>query len=145
MVAAREQIFDRIDTVLKAVTGVQSYEAEPSGDPDDFPAIQMFDAGQSPNEGQEALGTDQLALSVTVVGYVQLGTGATARAARNEFHAAIVLAMMSDATLLAMIETIDVGDFRTFRANLANERRLAFEQDFAIGFATPRGDPSQFA
>lgn len=144
MTAAREQIFAAADELLAAIEGVEGYEREPSGDPDVFPALALYDGGERPQEGE--VGASRKALMITVHGYVEGGAGALAHATLNELHAKVVRAVMSLAELFeGQIETIDEGDLRVSVAELASARRFGFAQDFEIQFATPRGDPSAFA
>ncbi len=142
MTAAREEIFAALDVLLAAVDGVQRYEREPSGDPDVFPALALYDAGDRPKDGE--VGIDQKTLAITVQGYVEGGAGAVAHAAMNELHAAVVRAVMS-ITAPIRAEAIEVRDLRVSVAGLASSRRFGFAQDFDIEFATLRGDPSAFA
>jgi hypothetical protein len=143
MTAAREQIFAAIDARLTAVDGVEYYQREPTGDPDIFPALALYDGGQGPVDGE--VGNDQIALTVTVQGYAEGGAGAAAHAALNELHADVVSALMTLPAIDGLVETVEVKGLRISVALLASARRLAFAQDFEIQFATPWGDPSQFA
>lgn len=141
--SAREQISAAIDALLTLSPGV-TYEAEPSGDPDTFPALHSYDGGDTPIETES--GTTRLRMTITIEGFVEAGSGATARAARNALHADAVQLLMQDPTLTGFVESIElVGDLRLDTAELASKRRLGFAQDFAIQYATPRGDPHQLA
>jgi hypothetical protein len=143
MTAAREQIFAELDARLSAIEGVAEYERLPSGDPNRFPAVHLFEGGQSPAESE--VGSSQKMLRVTVEGYVKGGSGTAAHAAMNALHAKVVSALMTDPPLGGLAETVVDSDLRVDVAELASVRRLGFAQDFDIQFATPWGDPSQLA
>jgi hypothetical protein len=144
-IAAREQLLAIVDARLAAVEGVASYEAEPSGDPAEFPALASFDGGQQPTDDTEA-GATRYVMGLTVEGYVEGGGGAPARAARSLLHARVVAALMTEPPLGGLAESIEeAGELRLDTAELASKRRLAFAQDFAIQFSTVRGDPATFA
>lgn len=145
MSTALSTIFAAIDARLGAVPGLQSYEREPSGDPDAFPAIEVSDLGDDESgEGSET-GAERRTLSITVSGFVQGGSGAAAHDALGELHAAAVKALCGDPgfNLGNLVESVQrVGRRRVAVAELASKRRLGFAQDFDINFATPRGDPA---
>ena len=140
---AREQLFRAVDEALSGIPGVLEYERQPTGDPNKFNAVHVFDGGQSPGENEG--GSRQQVLRFTAEGYVKGGTGPEAHAALNALHADVVRAVMADPTLGGLAEVISDGDLRVDVAELASARRLGFAQDFEIQFATPRGDPSRFA
>jgi hypothetical protein len=146
MTAAREQIFAVIDQRLAVgqVPGLVEYAFEPDRDPARFPALHAFDGGDVPIEDET--GATRKALTVTVEGFVEKASGAEARAALNELHAAAVRQLLIEPPLGGLAETInEKGPLRIDTAELANKRRRGFSQDFEITYSTVRGDPGEFA
>jgi len=145
---ALTQIFGEIDARLLDVVAARngSYERMPSGDPDIFPALELFDEGDQPAE-QESAAT-RLDLEVTVRGYMEGHGGAATHDAMIELHADTVKAMCGDvaSNLAGLVENIEiVGQRQVAVSTLSDTRRLAFAQAFLITFATVRGDPNVFA
>lgn len=144
MVAAREQIFVKVDARLSGIHGVAEYERQPSSDPDKFNAVHCYDGGERLIETEA--GATRKALSFTVEGYVNGASGPEAHAALNELHANVVKSLLTEPPLDGLVELIEEdGDLRIDVAELASQRRLGFAQDFRVEFATVRGDPGQFA
>lgn len=135
-----DRILVRIRMAAATVVGEDATDIEPVGDPDLFPALEIYDGGDVVLE-REA-GATRRRLTVTIEGYVERGDGTEATAERNALHAATVRAVMADETLDGLVEVIDPGDRRTGTATLAEHRRLMFGQDFAIDYATDRYDPA---
>lgn len=138
----KELVLADADSRLEAITGLGSYEVEPSGDPARFPALALYEGSMRVEESET--GTTRYALFVTVEGYVEGGSGKAARAKRSALHAEAVKAMMTEPFLEGIVETVEEdGDYRPDVAELAKKRRLGFAQDFKIIFVTARGDPTQ--
>ncbi|MCP3732012.1 hypothetical protein M9978_16425 [Sphingomonas sp. MG17] len=145
---ALSQIFGAIDERLALLIAQSngSYERMPSGDPDIFPALHVFDEGDDPAE-QEAVAT-RLDLEISVEGYMEGHGGAATHDAMLALHADTVKAMCGDIlfNLDGLVENIEIiGRRRVQVVPLAEKRRLSFAQDFLITFATVRGDPNEFA
>jgi hypothetical protein len=138
--AIREQILAILDTRLAALPGLAEYERMASGDPAAFPALILNDNGQSIRETEA--GATRYALDLMIEGYVEGGTGASASAALNELHAAVVAAVMSEPPIGGLAEVIEEGALRVDVATLGGARRLGFALDLTIQFATRRGDPA---
>jgi hypothetical protein len=139
-------IFDELDARLGAVEGVESYERMPSGDPARFDALELYDGGEEAIEGEAS--TTRLALEIVVQGYVEDFGGTATHDRMADLHARVVSALCGDAgtNLGGLVENIEIsGSRRVDVPELAKKRRLGFAQDFTIIYATPRGDPSQFA
>jgi len=143
---ALSQIYAEIDARLSTLPTVQLYERMPSGDPDIFPALAVFDDGDEPAE-QEASST-RLSLSLTVEGYMNGVGGAATHDQLLALHAAVVRALCGDegTNLGGLVENIEItGRRRVVVAPLSKERHLSFGQDFEILYSTVRGDPASFA
>jgi hypothetical protein len=139
--SAREQLLSAVDTILGAIDGVEEYEAEAIADPGAFPALASYDQGQ--REIEREAGSTRYELSFRVEGYVEGGSGVSARAELNGLHARTVKALTSDPTLGGLAELIEeTGELRRDIAELASKRRQGFAQDFIIQYSTPRGDPT---
>jgi hypothetical protein len=134
---------DRILTaIVAALEGLApEIEIEPSGDPSEFPSIALIDSGHTVLEREATLTRREMAL--TVSGFVEGEGGDAPSAERSALHAAIVAAIMADETLGGVVELVDDGDLRMSTAVLASQRRLGFDQDFAIQFTTSRINPAQ--
>jgi hypothetical protein len=145
MSTALSLIFAAVDARLEAVTGLQSYEREPSGDPDAFPAIEVNDLGDDEADEGEETGTARRTLSISVTGFVEGLSGSAAHDALTNLHSDAVKALCGDPgyNLGGLVEkVVRVGRRRVAVAELASSRRLGFAQDFDITYATPRGDPA---
>ncbi|GEM_PF-1690830 len=139
------QIFAEVDRRLGVdqITGLQSYERMPSGDPARFNALVVYDEGDEPIEHEA--GTTRNSLRITVEGYVIGHGGAATHDEMTKLHAQAVFALCGDAgtNLGGLVENIEVvGTRRVAVTTLAEKRRLGFAQDFEITFSTPRGNPS---
>lgn len=140
MTAIRQTIFAAIASALASpATSAVEIEVMASADPISFPALHIVDDGQS-REMHEA-GASRYSLSVSIEGYVEGAGGAAAHAQLNQLYADTVRAVMALIDTVSSIEDIFEGDLRTSVAPLAEARRLAFAQDFAITFVTRRGEP----
>lgn len=140
------QIFGEVDSRLSAIPGVLEYERMPTGDPDSFWALHLYDDGDvdAAEEGSEA-GTSRRELTFHVEGFVQDFSGAAAHDDLSDLHAEAVKALCGDEgfNLGGLVESISPsGDRRVATPKLGEVRRLGFAQDFAVIYATPRGDPS---
>ena len=141
MTAIREQICAILDARLAAIPGVAEYERDPSGDPSDFPAISMTDNGQRIVGGES--GITCYALDLTIEVYAEGSSGAAVSAQLNEFHAAVVSAIMQEPPINGLAESFEEGDLVRDTAHLADKPRKGFRQDFTITFPTRRGNPAQ--
>lgn len=138
MVAVREVILQRVVTLLSG-TSAQQIEEEPSGDPSRFPALQIYDLGHDPVTGEA--GTERFILSLGIDGFVEGGTGASARADRTALYAEVVEALFAEGAFDGLAEEIEQGKLANSVADLASKRRLGFSLDIMIHFATARGAP----
>ena len=139
MTERREAIFAKIEELLTAAGIAGEVQRMPSGDPTAYPALHIFDDGQSPVE--EEAGTTRYQLSVGIDGYVEGFEGAAAHAALNTLHGDVIRALFPEPVLGGLAEEITEGDMRVTVATRANKRRLAFSLDLHIHYATDRGDP----
>jgi len=141
-VSALGDIYIELDLRLAAVPLVADYERMPSGDPSRFPALRGFDDGDEPIDGEP--GATRLTNNFSLEGIVEGGSGAEAHQVLLDLHAQAVAALCGDGgTLGGLVENIEiVGQRRTDVSELASKRRIAFAQDFAITYATARGDPA---
>src|SRR5437868_61641 len=130
-----EAIFDELDARLAPlILPGGSYERQPSGDPDAYPALGLYDRGDAPTADQET-GATRLELTVTVECFAEGSGGKATHVALIDLHARVVKALCGDegANLGGLVELIEpTGDRRSDIAELAKKRRLGFEQDFLI-------------
>lgn len=138
MTAVRELILQQVATLLAATSAVE-IEAEAPGDPSRFPALQIFDEGQKPETGEA--GTERFAMLIEVNGFVEGGSGAAARAARNALYSEVVEALLADGAFAGLADEVEQGRLQNSVAMLAAKRRLGFSLDIVIHFATARGAP----
>lgn len=140
MTAVRELIFAAIESRLTGVEGVSLVERMPSGDPDVFPALSIFDGGQEPTD--QGCSATRHGLSVTIEGYVEGADGPEAHAALSQLYVDTVAALMTEPPLGGLVEEIQEGGFRPSVAHLAAAKRLAFGLDFTVLFSTARDNPA---
>lgn len=142
MTAIRLDVLKAVVALLQDIDGVTETILMPSGDPVGFPALHVFDAGQSLIDTEPSV--SRYELNLTVEGYIQTASGDDAVGKLNELYAATVRALLADDLPLGgLAETIDEGDMRVFTATLADKPRLGFGLDFTITFPTRREDPAQ--
>ena len=142
-------IYAEVDARMVAIVQPDDgyYEREPSGDPDVFPALEVYDHGDELLPDQET-GATRMELTFTVAGMVVGGSGSAAHDAMLALYGKAVTALCGDAGSnlggVPGVELIElVGRRRVDVAELASQRRLGFEQDFRVQYSTVRGDPSQ--
>ncbi len=138
MPAVRELIMQRVVTLLSGASA-QEVEEEPSGDPSRFPALQIYDLGHDPVMGEA--GTERFILSIGIDGFVEGGSGASARADRTALYTEVIEALFADGAFEGLAEEVEQGKLANSVADLASKRRLGFSLDIAIHFATARGAP----
>lgn len=141
MTAVRESIFAAIEARLAAIAGMGEVQRMPSGDPSRFPALFLFDGGHSPSEEGEEAGTQNQALAVGIDGYVEGSGGAGVHAALNALYAATIEALFPEPVLGGAATEIEETKFTVTVAERANKRRLAFELELIVHYATRRGMP----
>lgn len=141
MTAQRERIFGELATRLQAIAGLGEFQRMPSGEPARFPALFLFDGGHQPAQGGEESGTQRQALSIGIDGYVAGGGGADAHAAINALYAAVIEALFPEPVLGGLANEITEDGFTVTVAERASVRRLAFELQLTVHYATRRGMP----
>lgn len=134
----RDEILARIEAAIADLAA--EVEVEPAGDPSEFPALGITDAGHAVLEREVSL--TRRAMTVTIDGFIDGAGGKAPTLARNALLASVVAALMADETLGGTVELIEDGDLRLFTATLSSVRRLGFAQDFEIQFSTSRADPA---
>lgn len=139
MTAVREQIFVALETRLQAIAGVGEVERMPSGDPAAFPALHLFDQGDKLDEGET--GTHRFVMAVGIDGYVSGGDGAAAHGAVNALYAAVIEALFTEPVLAGLATEIEIESMQVLVAERASVRRVAFNLDLSIYYATRRGSP----
>lgn len=135
----RERIFAAIESLLSAMPGVAEVERMPSSDPAAFPALHIFDNGDSPDP--EEAGTSRWLMSVRIEGYVQGGDGPEAHAAANALYADVIEVLFVEPVLGGLATEIEQTGLRPSVANLARARRIGFDLPLSIYYATARGEP----
>ena len=137
----RENIFAEVETRLNAIPRIGSVERLPSGDPDVFPSLSIYDGNQDvAEEGQDYT---LHSLTLTIEGFVDGHSGANVHAALSALYADTVVALVDDGTLGGLAARISEAGMRVSVAELAKTRRLGFGLDFEIQFFTQRGNPAQ--
>lgn len=141
MPTVRDNILAKALQLLQAATPTASWEMEPAGDPDTFPAGALFDLGHRVVERE--YGATRYEMHLAVEGYVDGLDGTAPTAARSAMQAAVVAAMLGlTAQLPGVVEIVEDGELRMMTAELAARRRLGFVQDFAVQFLTNRSNPA---
>lgn len=136
----RESIFAEIEARLLTVSGIGSVERMPSGDPDQFPSLAIFDGNQEVIE--EGMDHTRHGLTVVIEGFVEGSSGSNVHAALSQLYADTVVALVNEPPLNGLAETISEAGMRVSVAELASKRRLGFGLDFTIEFSTQRGNPA---
>jgi hypothetical protein len=135
-----DRILHAVTLACSTVVDPDAANLEPNGDSDIFPALDVFDDGDTLI--LEGSSTTERMLAVRIEGFSENEDGTEATAERNALHASLIRAVMADETLGGLVESISPGDRRTGAAILAERRRLMFGQDFAIKYAIDRYDPA---
>ncbi|MCK0531453.1 hypothetical protein [Sphingobium agri] len=136
----RETIFAEIERRLNDIAGIQLVERMPSGDPDAFPCLSIFDGNQEVVE--EGSAHTRHSLTVMLEGFVEGASGANVHAALSALYADAVVALITEPPLGGLAETISEAGMRVSVAELASKRRLGFGLDIQIEFSTQRGNPA---
>jgi hypothetical protein len=140
----RELVSQWLDEAIGDLDGVAEYERDPDADPTQFPAASMTDNGHpDPDYGDS--GITHYDMDVDVELFVKGAEGITVSREVNNFHAALVKAVMrpGEPPIGGLAEEIHEGPLRRFTALLASKPRRGFRQKFLIRFPTKRGDPAQ--
>ncbi|MES2157481.1 MAG: hypothetical protein V4512_06725 [Pseudomonadota bacterium] len=136
----RGAIFAEIETRLNGIDGIGEVERLPSGDPDQFPALAIYDGAQEVAE--EGSDFTLHRLSLTIEGYVEGSAGSDVHDELSALYADTVVALLPDPPLGGLAQTISEAGMRVAVAELANKSRLGFGLDFTIEFFTQRGNPA---
>ena len=139
MTAVRELIFAAIEAALTQAGIAQEIERMPASGPSRFPALHIYDGGDSPETGEA--GTDRWALSVEIEGTVEGGTGPEAHAAMNLLDAQAIEALFVEPVLGGLATEIEAGALRPLVAARASKRSVGFTRTLTIYYATRRGSP----
>lgn len=137
----REQICAALETEFQTGTDAQEVEWLPSGDPVKFPALHLYDMGQSDEPNQEA-GTQRYRLKLSLDGFVSSAGGSEARKLLNKLYGQVVTVVMTFADNSTHIEEAVERNMSVTVAKFASTRRLVFSLDFEFVYATRRGDPT---
>ena len=140
MTALRFAIVTEIAARLSALSIVAEVQINAAGDPSQFPALFIDDAGHLPDEGTEP-GSTRYEMNLTIEGYVKGGGGEDAYADLNTLYLAVVGAVLIEPPLDGLAEEINEGPMRIATAILSKERRLGFSMDLKISFVADRASP----
>lgn len=140
MTTVLDMIDDGVEAALLTIGGIDMVDIEPSGEPDTFPNLAIFQGSNRLLEREAGLQRREMILRVE--GTIERGDGREARAERNALHAETVRAIMEDETLGGVVELIEPGDTQFTPAPFASVERLMFSQDFLIQFVTNRTNPA---
>lgn len=140
-IAKREAILFQVEQALVSAKCALIVESEASGDPGTFPALLIFDQGQRSSSDESEVGSTRYFMDVLIEGFVTGGTGAEARALRNDLYLKTVTALMAWQPLHELVDGLDEEDLRVDIAQLADVRSLAFSLTIKIEFSAPRESP----
>ena len=132
-------MLDKIAELLTGGTGASEVELMPSGEPEKFSALHIFDEGQDPEPGE--VGTERFALSIGIDGYVSGGAGREALEALNNLYADTKEALFAEPVLGGLANEIEETSFRVHVTERASKRRLSFSLGLSVHYATQRGSP----
>lgn len=144
MTALREQIFAAIETRLGGITAPAIAEVArmPSGDASAFPALHIFDQGDTPAMEEEEAGTEAFVLQIGIDGYTK---GASPHTEAHALYAAVKEALMTDPPLGGLAEEIRQGRLDMAVAERAKDHRLGFAVEFNILYRTRFGEPQELS
>ncbi len=142
MTAIREQIFAAIETRLNAIASpvVPEVRRMPGGDPTEFPALFIFDQGDTAEIDQEETDTMAFVLSVGIDGFV---AGDAPHTAANALYAAVIEALFGQPVLGGLATQIRIVRLDMAAAERAKDHRLGFGLELALHYHTRFGEPQQ--
>lgn len=142
MTAVRERIFAAIEARLLAITdpAVAEVRRMPGGDPTQFPALFIFDQGDSIAKEEEETDTMAFVMSVGIDGFV---TGTAPHTAANALYAAAVEALFPQPVLDGLATEIRIVRLDMATAERAKDHRLGFGLELAIHYHTRFGEPQE--
>lgn len=140
MTAVRESIFATIEARLALIAGVAEVRRMPGGHPTEFPALFIFDQGDTENPDEEETDTMAFVLSVGIDGYV---VGDAPHSAANALYAAVVEALFPQPVLGGLATEIRITRLNMAVAEGAADYRLGFGLELAIHYHTRFGEPQQ--
>lgn len=139
----RASIVAAVAARLSEIAGV-TVELMPAGEPDRFPALQIYDSGHVATE-TSALATRYL-LAIDIDGYVTrsggAASGAAAHDAANDLYAATVAALMRDPSLGGLAVVIDEKGFTLDVIELAELRAVKFTLSIEVEFVGNTNNPA---
>lgn len=140
MTAVRERIFAEIAARLAAIASpaVAEVRRMPGGDPTQFPALFIFDQGDTAAEEEEETDTMAFVLSVGIDGFV---TGTDPHSAAHELYAAVIEALFPEPVLGGLASRIRIARLDMAVAERAKDHRLGFALELAIHYHTRFGEP----
>ncbi len=134
----REQILSRLHDLAKAIVGPKHAFRNRLRIPDELlPAIAIVDGDETPDDsgygrGRSANGPIIVTMRPEIYGFVE-GDEQTAGAALNAQRAALMKAILNDATLLGLCKDGDIR-YEGFSSGMANGRSLEGEMGLAFAF-----------
>lgn len=140
MTAIRDRIFAAVVAALQAVGVV--VEEMPSGDPDQFPCLAIFDRGQRVLQDEGEPASNLYAMGLLIEGYVEGSGGVAVRSAINALYVDTIKALVADETFGGLAQGFAEGDLTIDVAELASVRAVGFVLDVQIQFFASRIDPA---
>lgn len=140
MTAVRERIFAAIETRLAALSGVAEVRRMPGGNPTEFPALFIFDQGDSENRDEEETDTMAFVMSVGIDGFV---AGDASHSAANAIYAAVIEALFPQPVLDGLATEIRIARLNMAVAENAADYRLGFGLELAVHYHTRFGEPQE--
>lgn len=142
MTAIREQIFAEVETLLAAITSpaVAEVRRMPNGDPTRFPALFIFDQGDTAAIEEEETDAMAFVLSIGIDGFV---TGDAPHSAANALYAAVVEALFPQPVLGGLATEIRIVRLDMATAERAKDHRLGFALELALHYHTRFGEPQE--
>ena len=141
MSAKRLAILLEIEARMQSLAGVNEVLLNASGDPSQFPAIFIDDAGHTPDSTTEP-GATRYDMAVTIEGFVENDGGSAATAAINALYLSVVEALIQEPALDGLVEIINEGPMRMQTVALGKQRRMGFALDLEIQFVADRQSPA---
>jgi hypothetical protein len=141
MIAKLEAIHAEFERRLRGIASANEVTSLATGDPSEFPALNVLEIGWDPDVTTEP-GVTRYTLTMAVEGYVRGSDGGTARQDRNALYLAVVEAIIDEPPLGGLAEELNEGPTRPVTATLSNEERMGFVTQFIVTFPANRASPT---
>lgn len=125
--------------VLEGLGQAAEVELCPPGDPASFPALHLYDNGETP--GSQDPWRTRATLELAVVGYVAHTDGAALPAARNLDGA--VIAALANSQFDGLAIQVRIGGLAIDPVDLAEVRTVAWRREISVDYSYQTANPAE--